>query len=605
MERASAASTQEVQIASKTSDLIERLQTWCEDVQKRLPGLLEVGLLRLDGDAAGKIAAAPDTMPVERVGYREAVARARASNVAVLLPLDRPEDSIAEVIAMPVRGPGLDTPVFLLVGVGEMPASRIQLIIAQLEVSLGWVLHYLTIDSMAQTTRQMEIHEQAFLLCAEMLDTETPIEARQTLASLVGKYLQCDRVALVHQGVLGLKIQSISGETRFDRKSRINDLTRQAAHEAQLRRAPVRWNRDKPDKTSIIGRLAEMHGDACALAVPLTNAKGKIDEVIVLHWASEEAVPDLKAWSVLWTLARPILEQKDIAARGAIVRSLHATKQGLKRLFGPRAFKMKLLVSALIITALVLTFGRVENTLRADVVIDDPDLRVISAPVDGFLDEVFVIPGDAVTIDQPLLKLEDSEIRLRIAELDAQIARHTARAAVARANRDRAEAAVADAERAEAEARRALALRELDQTVIVSRTAGIILEGDLRQRVGARVTFGEELLRIAPRQGIELQLSVRNRDGDLLEKGLLGRVRLDSAPQTALNVIVTRIKPGAETIDGELKFVAFGELQSNTANIENGIQGSARLDLGQAPVYQVWVKPIVETIYMFLWRWMP
>ena len=225
--------------------------------------------------------------------------------------------------------------------------------------------------------------------------------------------------------------------------------------------------------------------------------------------------------------------------------------------------------------------------------------------MDGFIEDVFVIPGDVVAVGQPLLQLEDDEIKLQIAELDAQIARHTARAAVARASRDRAEAAVADAERAEAGARLSLAQRELEQTLILARTAGLVIEGDLRKRLGARVTFGEELLRIAPGQGIELQLSVRNRDGDLLAEKLTGQFRLDAAPEEALTVRVTRIKPGAETIDGELRFVAFGELQSVSSNIENGMQGTARLSLGKAPIYEVWLKPIAETVYMFLWRWMP
>ena len=66
-----------------------------------------------------------------------------------------------------------------------------------------------------------------------------------------------------------------------------------------------------------------------------------------------------------------------------------------------------------------------------------------------------------------------------------------------------------------------------------------------------------------------------------------------------------RVKPGAETIDGELRFVAFGQLDMANARVENGMQGLARLNLGTAPIYEVWLRPIGETIYMFLWRWMP
>jgi len=141
--------------------------------------------------------------------------------------------------------------------------------------------------------------------------------------------------------------------------------------------------------------------------------------------------------------------------------------------------------------------------------------------------------------------------------------------------------------------------------VISARAGGIVLEGDLRQRLGARVTFGEELMRIAPQEGIEVRLSVRNRDGDRLATGLQGRVRLEAAPDVPLTVQVIRLQPRAETIDGELRFVGFGELAEGAPEIENGMQGAARLDLGQATIYTVWVRPVLETVYMFLWRWLP
>ena len=444
-----------------------------------------------------------------------------------------------------------------------------------------------------------------------MLDAERPTEARQILVRrCLPSYLQRpNRVVLVRLGIFGAAhSDSISGESKFDKKSQLNDLTRQVAHEAQLRL----WRRSaggaaRRKEASLMGRLGEMHGDAAIDAVPLTDALGNITEVVVLHWSDDAQLPDIDAWSVVWTLARPIpgCRKRTGAARGFVMRNLMASKTVLRRLFGPRAFKLKL-VAALLLTAVFVTaFVQVEDTLRADVVIDDPDLRVMSAPIDGFIEEVFVIPGDRVSAGQALLKLEDDEIRLRIAELEAQKARHMARAALARSNRDRAEAAVAEAEQAETDARLSLARRELAQTVISARVDGIILEGDLRQRLGARVTFGEELMRIAPQQGIEVQLSVRNRDGDRLAIGLQGRLRLEAAPDVPLSVQVMRLQPRAETIDGELRFVAFGELSAGALEIENGMQGAARLDLGQATIYAVWIRPILETVYMFLWRWLP
>ena len=185
------------------------------------------------------------------------------------------------------------------------------------------------------------------------------------------------------------------------------------------------------------------------------------------------------------------------------------------------------------------------------------------------------------------------------------MARHEAEAAVARSNRDRGAVAVAEAEAAETAARLALVQRDISASIIRAQADGLVLDGDLRSRLGARVTEGEILMQIAPRRGVELRVSVSNRNGPELENGLEGTVRLKSAPQEQLSFTVTRVRPGAEPIDGDLRFVAYARLAKTDLNLENGMQGIARLDKGIAPIWRVWLLPIYETAYLFFWRWMP
>ena len=72
------------------TDITARMQEWCADLRARLPGLVEVCLLRLLPDGSAVITAAPEDAVMGRIGYRESVARMRAAGAAVLLPLDRP-----------------------------------------------------------------------------------------------------------------------------------------------------------------------------------------------------------------------------------------------------------------------------------------------------------------------------------------------------------------------------------------------------------------------------------------------------------------------------------------------------------------------------------
>ena len=68
MEQSDSTPIEATEPEAQSPDLLKRLQGWCEDLQRRLPGLVEVGLLRLDGETAGRIAAVPETMPMERMG---------------------------------------------------------------------------------------------------------------------------------------------------------------------------------------------------------------------------------------------------------------------------------------------------------------------------------------------------------------------------------------------------------------------------------------------------------------------------------------------------------------------------------------------------------
>lgn len=587
-----------------SSDSSAALMQWCCELVERTRGVREAAVLVLDGAVAAPVARAPEAMVIERRGYLTALQQMQQANAPVVVPFDRPEDEIFEAIASPVAykgGAGV-----LLVGLDEMPARQAELVMAYLQGVLGWVVYHLSQETLQAAQDTLDIQKNGFLVSAEMLDAETPIEAQHALVSLAADYLGATRATLVRRKLLGgTRIEAVSGETKFDRRSRLNDLTLQAAQEALMRREPIEWCRGQSANNSMVARLAADQGEEAAIALPLADSRGRMSEVIVLQWAHAEVMPKIDNWSSLWILARPILALHDRASYGALVRFGQTLWRGVETLFGPANIKAKVITSAAILAVWAVIFVEVPNTLRAEAVVDDRDLRVISTPSDGFLEATSVLPGDFVTEGQELVRLDSTDLRLREVELQAQMARHEAEAAVARSNRDRGAVAVAEAEAAETAARLALVQRDISASIIRAQADGLVLDGDLRSRLGARVTEGEILMQIAPRRGVELRVSVSNRNGPELENGLEGTVRLKSAPQEQLSFTVTRVRPGAEPIDGDLRFVAYARLAKTDLNLENGMQGIARLDKGTAPIWRVWLLPIYETTYLFFWRWMP
>lgn len=579
------------------------VETWCERVAARLPGFIELGVLLVSGGAGQPIGSSPADMPFDRPGQAEAIARARGAKAPILLPLDRVEDGIAEVVAIPLT---LDEgEAVILAGLAEMSSQKIELAMEFLREASGWVVHALSRDALSAAWARISAQRAAFEITAELLDARNATEANQVLVSMTAKPLGASRAVLIRRRFLGrARLVAVSGQARFDRRQRLNDLTEQAGHEALLRREMLVWQRGD-GQGSVLATLAKAHGDAALAAIPLGDASGDLRDVVVLHWAQLEDMPDLSLWAPLWVLSRPAIALQERAGHGPLRRAALGIQTGLTRLFGPRAFKTKLVVSLLLAFVLSAVFVDVPNTMPAETTIDDPDLRVLSAPADGYLDAVLALPGDQVRAGQEVARLDTADLRLNEAELEAQLARFLAEEALSRQNRDLGAAAVAQAEANEVRARLAKVRSEIERSVIRAQSDGMVVEGDLRQRIGSRVTFGEALMQIAPRRDVEVKISVRNRDGDRLVPGLTGTLRLRAAPQTPLPVVVQRVKPGAEIIDGEARFVGYAVVEAGTMRLENGMQGVARLDLGQARLWQVWIRPTFEMAYLFFWRWLP
>jgi multidrug efflux pump subunit AcrA (membrane-fusion protein) len=579
------------------------LDEWASRLLDRLKGVIEIAVLRVEGQAAQPLASAPKTMPLNRLGYAEAIARARSTRSTTLMPLDRVEDSISEVIVMPL--PVLQGEAVLVVGISELPARQIELLIEHISEASGWAVHHLSMGNLQQAFRSVDAQRTSFNMTAEMLDAANPTEARQALVSLIAEALSASRVALVRRRAFRrARLIAVAGEARFDRRLRLNDLTEQVGHEALMRREAIIWRRGDPVGT-VLATLSEAHGDAAIAAMPLGDGEGEMSEVLVIQWPTLEAMPDLKLWAPVWVLSRPVLLLQEKAGRGALGRLFSTMSKGASRLFGPRALKTKIVTLAVIAALTAIFLVDVPNTLRATATIDDPDLRVLTSPADGFLASVTVLPGDSVVVGQEVARLDTSDLILREAELEAQLARHLSEAALARGERDLGRASVAEAEANETQARLDMARRDLNRAVIRAQTNGLVLEGDLRQRIGSQVSYGESLIQIAPRNAVELRLSVANRDGARLATGLTGKLRLNAAPDQPLDVTVMRVKPGAETLDGEMRFVAFASLGEAPLRLENGMQGVARLSVGEAKIWEVWLKPAFEIAYLFFWRWLP
>ena len=231
----------------------------------------------------------------------------------------------------------------------------------------------------------------------------------------------------------------------------------------------------------------------------------------------------------------------------------------------------------------------------------------VTAPFDGVIAEVMVVPYSEVREGDPLLRMESTELQASadIAAKDERLARTRARRAELASFSDpsaKAERAIAGAEAELAAARRSHALAKLARSELSSPRAGIALMEDAGSWEGRPVRTGQTIIEIADPEARELLLRVPLSSGEDLLPGASIRLFLDGDPSRSVEATLTRSAfRASEQPDGSLAFEARADLSGDlprTARI--GAQGVAKIR-GQTAPLGWWLarKPVTALRQMF------
>ena len=198
--------------------------------------------------------------------------------------------------------------------------------------------------------------------------------------------------------------------------------------------------------------------------------------------------------------------------------------------------------------------------------------QVVTAPFAGTLlsvgegvevNESVIGTGDASAGASPttLAMMDTSELRVERAALDAEIADYRAQADRARGEGDLAAVDVALANIKRLEAQAALYDYRIQRSTLTSPISGVVIEGDLRQRINGALEKGEVLFEIAPLDALRAELHVpASRIGELRSRlthpdnPSTGKLASASHPGEFIGFTVERIEPEAEVVNGENVF---------------------------------------------------
>ena len=226
-----------------------------------------------------------------------------------------------------------------------------------------------------------------------------------------------------------------------------------------------------------------------------------------------------------------------------------------------------------------------------------------TAPYDGYIDSVFVKPGDVIYKGQTLLRLNQTELKLEEADLMAQEQDSRREIQKAQAARELAEMRIHQARLAQTLAKLKTVRYKLSMSeVTLNVDSAVIIEGDLQKRIGAPVNQGSELFQIASIENIYVEINVPEGELKNVTLGGEGLLAIKSRPDYVYRFKTERISPTAEVKEQENTFAVRGEFVRQTPSwFRPGMTGIAKIFSEKKTLWWIISHEAIDYLRIKLW----
>jgi RND family efflux transporter MFP subunit len=304
-------------------------------------------------------------------------------------------------------------------------------------------------------------------------------------------------------------------------------------------------------------------------------------------------------------LLGPVIELKAREKRWISGRIRDKLSTIARNWFGPRNPALRALAA---IAGALLLFGLVVPLpfrVSADATVEGAVQRAAVAPFAGYVAEAPVRAGDIVKPGQVLAMLDDRDLRLDAMKWESERSKVLQEQRRSLAEEQRADMMQFGAQLAQADAQLALALAKLERAHILAPIAGVVISGDLSQRLGSPVEQGEVLYEIAPLQDYRVKLRVDEQDIRLIRENQGGRLLLAGMASDPFDMKIVRVTAVASADDGKNQFDVEATLTNPKTAVRPGMEGIGKIQVGYRPILFIWSRPMLNWLRLSLWDWMP
>lgn len=446
---------------------------------------------------------------------------------------------------------------------------------------------------------------------AVVLDTLAQVSAQSrflagamALCNGLSSRLHCQRVSLgwLQRGVV--RMQAISRTDRFERKMAAVQNLEKIMEEALDQDDEIVW--PSPPHYPLINRDHEAFardqkvGALCS--VPLRH-EGRVEAVLTLEReATAFTEVELQQLRLCGDQVMPRLRDLKRRDRWFGARLAIATKDSLAKLIGPEHTWAKATGLLVIAVVLVLCFLKLNYRVEADYILRSHEVRYVSAPFAGFLSEVMVRPGDIIKAGSVIAKLNTDDLLLEEAGALAELTRYQREAEKARAANQLAEMRVALAQLDGVKAQLSRVRFRLERAELKAPFDGVVVEGDLRSRLGSPVEVGEALFRLARTDVLYVEAEVNERDMHEVLGRTTGEIAFVSQPQKTYPVRIERIEPAAVPKEGRNVFLVRCAVEGRPDDWwRPGMSGVCKINTGERRL--IWILTHRTVDFLRLWLW--
>jgi hypothetical protein len=513
--------------------------------------------------------------------------KAGTFTLAVRLKLSRPEDEL-----------------ILAVQVKDFTEAAAQETLLRLQLAADVPAAFQTNLALRQTRHDVEKF-------AGVLDLNVPVNqathffpAALAFCNGLATRFHCDRVSLGWLEGGYVKLRVMSRTEKFDRQMAAAQALEAAMEECVDQDEEILW--PSPEGATTVAQdhenFAKDQKVGHVVSLPL-RLDGKVVAVLTCErrepaFTSAE-LPQIRL--VCEQNVRRLSELKHYD-RWFGARWLAQSRDYFARWLGPEHTWSKVAAMAGVLLVVILFLVRVPYRVEGNFILRSDEAAYLTAPFEGYIEQVFVRPGDVVTNGQPLLNLNRGELLLQQSAALADLARFQRQAEKDRAANNIADMRIDDAQAKQAQAQLDLVRYRLDHATIRAGFNGVLVEGDLRERIGSPVKSGDVLFKVARIDTLYVEADINESDVQHILGKSKGEIAFVTQPKLKYPVTIQTIEPAAVTKkEGNVFLVRLNPANGPVAWWRPGMTGLCKISTDRKSLFWIFTHRTVDFLRLKLW----